>query len=194
MRQLRLGEREIADRLTFLSFVQPDADRLVSLRPWVLGVADRFLSSFYDEQFSFPDFVAIVERAGSDRARLERFQCMYLLQLFDGMPDAAYVESRLRIGALHAQIGVTPRWYVSSYGLYEKYLFPMIRRRFRLWPPKGRIAIAALSKLLNFDKALVLDMYIDGVTEDLRQAAIGERHIGGPHQASELMRRMHGGV
>ena len=41
------------------------------------------------------------------------------------MPDVDYVESRLRIGALHARIGVTPRWYVSSYRLYEKYLFPM---------------------------------------------------------------------
>ena len=152
---------------------------------------DVFLS-FYDEQFSFPDFVSIVERAGSDRARLEQFQRTYLLQLFDGMPDAAYVESRLRIGAVHARIGVTPQWYVSSYGLYEKYLFPMVRRRFRWWPPKGRRAIVALSKLLNFDKALVLDMYIDGVTEDLRQAAIGEQYIGGGNQASELVRRMHG--
>jgi hypothetical protein len=189
---LRLSEREIADRLAFLGFVQPDADRLASLRPWVVRVADRFLASFYDEQFSYPDFVSIVERAGSNRARLEEFQRTYLLQLFDGMPESAYVESRLRIGALHAQIGVTPRWYVSSYGLYEKYLFPMIRRHFRFWPPRGRRATAALSKLLNFDKALVLDMYIDGVTEDLRQAAVGEPYLGGHHQASQLVRRVHG--
>jgi hypothetical protein len=172
-RKLRLDDRQIADRLVFLGFVQEDADRLSSLRSWVHRVADQFLKLFYDDQFSHPDFVEIVERAGSTRQRLESFQGDYLLDLFDGMPDAEYVESRLRIGALHAKINVTPRWYVSSYGLYERHLFPMLRRHFRFRPRKARRAIAALSKLLNFDKALVLDMYIDGVTEEMRATRIG---------------------
>jgi hypothetical protein len=39
----------------------------------------------------------------------------------------------------------------------------MLRRHFRFRPRKARRAIAALGKLINFDKALVLDMYIEGV-------------------------------
>jgi len=191
-RKLDLDDRQIADRLVFLGFVQEDATRLTSLRPWAQRVADQFLKLFYDDQFSHPEFVEIVDRAGSTRERLQAFQRDYLLDLFDGMPDKAYVESRLRIGALHAKLSVTPRWYVSSYGLYERHLFPMLRRHFRFRPRKARRAIAALSKLLNFDKALVLDMYIDGVTEEVRSTKIGAE-FDRTSQAGGLFRRLRDG-
>jgi len=186
--RIHLTDHEIAQRLVFLGFVKEDADLLASLHAWAHRIADEFLTRFYDDQFSHPEFAAIVTQAGSNRERLQAFQRRYLLELFDGMPDAAYVESRLRIGALHARINVTPRWYVASYGLYERHLFPMLRRHFRFRPRKARRAIAALSKLLNFDKALVLDMYIDGVTEDLRANRIGAE-FEKSSQASELFRR-----
>jgi hypothetical protein len=176
---MRLDDREIAGRLVFLRFVQQDAELLKSLRPWAQRIADQFLTLFYDDQFSHPEFVQIVASAGSHRQRLVELQRQYLLELFDGMPTPAYVESRLRIGALHAKVGVTPRWYVSSYGLYERYLFPMVRRHLRFRPGKARRAVASLSKLLNFDKGLVLDMYMEGVTEDLRAAWIGT-NVDGP--------------
>src|SRR5262245_36676310 len=118
MQRMRLDGREIAGRLAVLRFVQPDAELLRSLRPWARRHVDPFLKLFYDEQFSHPEFVEIVRRAGSSREQLERVQRMYFLSLFDGMPNAAYIEGRLRIGALHAQMRVTPRWYVSGYGLY----------------------------------------------------------------------------
>jgi hypothetical protein len=188
--QLTLTEDEIVKRLVVLTFLQQDADLLASLRPWAVQAADRFLDCFYDEQFSHPEFAGIVERAGSDRPRLQAFQRRYLLELFNGMPDAAYVESRLRIGALHAQLGVTPAWYVSSYGLYERYFFPMLLRHFPFRRRKGRRAVEALSKLLRFDKTLVLDMYIEGVTEDLRSAAIGTSLDIGSTQADGLLRRV----
>jgi hypothetical protein len=175
--------------LVVLGFLQEDADLLASLHPWAFRVADPFLDRFYDEQFSYPEFAEIVERAGSDRRRLQGFQRQYLLQLFSGMPDAGYVESRLRIGALHARIGVTPNWYVSSYGLYERHFFPMLLRHFPFRRRKGRRAVEALSKLLSFDKALVLDMYIAGVTDDARSSATGIG-VDASSQASELLRKM----
>ena len=68
----------------------------------------------------------------------------------------------------------------------------MLLRHFPLRHRRGRRAVAALSKLLNFDKALVLDMYIEGVTEDLRGAAIGAGLVDGSSQAGGLLRRIVG--
>jgi hypothetical protein len=184
-RQLRLSDRDIAERLVLVDFVQEDADVLAPMRPWVARIADEFLALLYDEQFARWEFRLIVERARSSRERLVDLQRRYLLDLFGGMPDAAYVESRLRIGALHARIGVTPRWFVGTYRLYEKHLFPMITRHFWLRPGKARRTVAALSKLLNFDQALVLDMYIEGVTDDLRSQVVG-REFESTTQASRL--------
>jgi hypothetical protein len=189
---MRLDDREIAGRLVVLGFEEEDAELLASMRPWVARVAGRFLTLLYDEQFSHDEFVEIVEAAGSNRQRLLESQHRYLLDLFGGMPDAAYVEARLRIGALHARLHVTPRWFVSSYLLYEKYLFPMIRRHFWWRPRRKRRALAALNKLLNFDKALVLDMYISRVTLDGGATGVGV-DLNGASQASELVRRMRPG-
>jgi hypothetical protein len=91
-RQMRMDDREIAGRLVFLRFVQQDAELLKSLRPWAQRSADQFLTLFYDEQFSHPEFVQIVESAGSNRQRLMELQRQYLLELFDGMPGPSYVE------------------------------------------------------------------------------------------------------
>src|SRR5690242_17645133 len=93
-----LDDREIADRLVYLGFVQQDADVLLSLRPWAQRIVDEFLREFYDHQFSHREFVELVEAAGADRKRLEMTQRTYFLELFQGMPNAKYVESRQRIG------------------------------------------------------------------------------------------------
>jgi len=68
----------------------------------------------------------------------------------------------------------------------------MLLAHYRIRRRKGRQAVAALSKLLNFDKALVLDMYIHGVTEDLRSAAIGTGFDAASSQAGGLLRKMGG--
>lgn len=166
--QVGLDDRQIADRLVYLGFVHEDGELLRSLRPWVESVADAFLREFYDHQFSHAEFREVVQRAGSNRQRLAEFQRAYLLSLFDGEPDAAYIESRLRIGAVHAQLGITPRWYVNSYELYSWYFYPMIRRRFWYNPRKARRVIRALSKLLNFDRGLALDMYVQRVAGNVQ--------------------------
>ena len=97
-------DRQIAERLVFLGFLQPDAALLRSLRSWVQRVADAFLQQFYDHQFSYPEFVQLVEASGSTRERLSSFQRDYLLDLFQGMPDVAYVQRRQRIGDVHARL------------------------------------------------------------------------------------------
>jgi len=171
-----LDDRQIAERLVYLGFVQQDADVLASLRLWAERNVDCFLQQFYDHQFSHRDFVELVEAAGSDRQRLVETQRSYLLDLFQGMPDARYAQSRQRIGKVHARLRVTPRWYVSSYELYEKYLFPMLRRHLWFRPIKRRRAVAALSKLLNFDKSIVLDQYAEDLAGGATRGLPNEPH------------------
>jgi hypothetical protein len=183
MTQHGIDQRQIADRLVQVRFLEDDADLLVSLRPWAQAVADDFLQDFYDYQFSYDEFRQIVERSGSSRQRLVEAQRAYLLGLFGGMPDPAYIESRLRIGAVHAKLGVTPHWYVSSYALYERYLFPRLRRHYWYRPLRARRAVAALSKLQTFDCGLVMQTYVEGVAENARtddvarRATVESRHV-----------------
>ena len=49
--------------------------------------------------------------------RLQALQKEYFRQITRGRIDADYVESRLRVGNTHQQIGLRPEWYIGGFGL-----------------------------------------------------------------------------
>lgn len=103
---------EYRSRLDYLGFTQEDAQALQKLKPWAEKVQEEFARKFYDPQFENPEFRAIVENYGSVRSTLERAQAGYMLGWFSGYPDESYIKYRQLIGERHADIGVTPQWYI----------------------------------------------------------------------------------
>ncbi|MCH8137332.1 MAG: 2-oxo acid dehydrogenase subunit E2, partial [Proteobacteria bacterium] len=160
---------EYRHRLDYLGFTTDDAKRAEQLKPWAEKIAARFAKQFYEKQFDEPEFRAIVEAAGSNRRVLEGAQGAYMVTLFSGYPDESYVKYRQLIGALHARIGVTPQWYVSSYLFYQEILYPMIRKHLRLSTISANKIIAGVSKLLLFDQAIIMDKYISGLTDQIQE-------------------------
>src|SRR5690606_31692205 len=62
--------------------------------------------------------------------------------------------SRLRIGMIHQQVGVEPKWYLAAYRLY---LDAMHRELFAGHP--GAELFASLLKAVFFDMTLAIDTY-----------------------------------
>jgi rsbT co-antagonist protein RsbR len=169
-----LDERDITVRLSFFRITDADLTRLASLRPFAERVTAPVVEQFYEHLLSQPetrDFLddpALVER-------LKRKQTAYFLQLFNGRVDAAYVQDRLRVGEVHEQLGVPPRWYMGAYAWYLKLV------RGALYADKGATAEAAddftaIERIMHFDASLAIDAYIAGHIETQRrhQAAIRE--------------------
>jgi glyoxylate utilization-related uncharacterized protein len=84
------------------------------------------VQAFYDHSFKFPQFVAKVEEAGSNRQTLEGAQEQYFLTLLDGRIDSSYFESRLQISDRHAVLDIKPRWNVGNYATYAGLIFPRL--------------------------------------------------------------------
>ena len=166
-----LGEGEVRQRLNFLGFTEADANLLSSIRPWVESVAKEFATKFYDKSFADAGFSEVVRRNNSNRGTLEGAQAAYAIDLFRGWPSSGYVELRQRIGSLHARIGVTPQYYVSSYQFYYDILVPMIRKHMGMKRGKANEIVASMNKLLLFDQAVIMDTYIDGIMDQLRVLA-----------------------
>jgi methyl-accepting chemotaxis protein len=166
-----LSDDEVRRRLEFLGFTDADARTLTGLRGWAESVVKEFSRQFYDRSFKDPGFVEVVRRNNGKRENLEAAQAGYALDLFKGYPDAAYVGLRLRVGSLHAKIGITPDYYVTSYQFYNDILFPMVRKHLRFRRGKAAQAVSALNKLLLFDQSVVMEKYIDGVMDQLRVLA-----------------------
>jgi signal transduction histidine kinase len=109
--------------------------------------------------------------------RLLGKQREYLLSLAHPTFDERFVAERRRIGEVHQQIGLDPRWYLGAYALYQSLLTPI------LWdivakgdPERGSRTATALQKLLWFDAQLAMEAYIeagrrnqDYLTEELAE-------------------------
>ncbi len=150
-----------------IGFTDADAEELKGLASWAESIADELIHDFYEGQFKQPEFVRIIQNAGSNRERLSAAQKRYFLDWFKGMPNGDYLWGRQHIGSLHARIGVTPRWYISSYQNYYDLLYPMFRNKLRLRPGAANRAISAVGKLITFDQAIIMDTYVTGLTAQL---------------------------
>ena len=171
---LKLDEAALASRRAFFKITDEDLARLASLRPLAEKIIDAIVEEFYALLLAHPDTRKFFGDEGTIR-RVKRTQREYFMGLFAGRCDMAYVEDRLRVGAMHERIGLAPTWYL---GAYRQYL-ELVRRHFDLEiadPAAARDAFFSVQRIVFFDVALAIDTYIAANLEALgrHQAAIRE--------------------
>lgn len=171
---LGFNESTLRSRLAFFRIEPDDLDRLTRLRPFAAAVTDRIVERFYAHLLSQPEtreFLSDPELV----QRLERKQRAYFLELFEGRVDLAYVDNRLRIGAVHSRLGVHPRWYI---GACTHYLELVRTELFARDVPveTSRADLEVVEKVMQFDASLAIDAYIAGHldAQQRQQAAIRE--------------------
>lgn len=153
-------------RLAFLGLTDEDRRYLVEFAPVLEKNADNFVAAFYRHLLSFEPTRSLL--ADSDvKARLLSKQRAYLVSLGNARFDAAYAEDRLRIGRIHEQIGLEPRWYLGAYALYSRLLIPLILETYKAKPMVGERTLLALNKVLNLDSQLAMDAYVEARSRQL---------------------------
>jgi len=91
----------------FLAFGPEDHQRLKSLAPLFARHGSSITNAFYDSLGRFPTTAKLIE--GRVDA-LKATHNIWMADLFAGDYGEAYFARRLRIGAVHAKIGIEPRW------------------------------------------------------------------------------------
>jgi len=174
MKILKLDEAELRSRRAFFELTEADLARLASLRPFAEKVTDDTVEEFYRLLLSHPETKKFFPDELTVR-RVKRTQREYFLGLFAGRCDLAYMEDRLRVGAIHEQIGLATKWYLGAYRKYlsiiKKHLIAEIGD-----PEEVRSAFESIQKLVYFDVALACDTYLAAKLDALErhQAAIRE--------------------
>ena len=171
LEQLQISDREIQSRKELLDFFPEDEILLASLQSVAISKLDTIVSRFYDRQLQSREIALVIGDADT-LERLKNSMHRYILELFEGIYDAVYVNKRLRIGKVHQRIGVSPKLYVSALSLLQTTLFEV------MLPLSGRgKAItecekqrSALRKLLMFDMQLVFDTYISTLVSEVETA------------------------
>jgi len=165
--QAHLSQREIARRKALVQLAPADVRQLKASRPIVEAHVEDIVERFYAHQASVSEMAPFI----ADCQTLHRLKASmrdYVVGLFSGVYNQAYVDNRLRIGMVHKRIGVSPELYLSGMRLLGALLLSLIEET--SGQEEARTRSQALSKLLYFDLGLVFDTYINSLMAEVDTA------------------------
>ena len=151
-------------RVAFIGITPETSAALKAFWPHVEGALPAILDAFYRHLETAPALAAMV---GQHTSRLKGAQTQHWKRLFSGSFDAAYFESVRTIGAVHARIGLAPRWYVGGYSFVIARLIEVARRVYRFSPAKLATTITAVTQAALLDMDVAISVYMDGTITSL---------------------------
>jgi len=148
-------------RLDYYRIADIDRQNIRQIKKIVEPHTHEIVDEFYAHVGRFPETVAVVQRAGTTIDRLKKTNWLYFGEFFKAEFGASYYESRVRIGKLHAEVGLTPEWFFGAMSTYYQRMIPLIAKACKLNSNKAASMITSLVKALNLDQEIVMEAYIE---------------------------------
>lgn len=148
---------DIKTQLKMIDINEVDLATLRVLTPILKDNVKSIVANFYTNLANEPTLSKIIGKNSTvDRLRvtLER----HISEMFDGVIDNDFIDKRYRIAVIHAKIGLQPKWYLSAFQDLLNNFFIIIEKTEYVHQDKFT-AIHTISKILNFEQQLVLQMY-----------------------------------
>jgi len=168
LEQMRISAIDVEQRKALFSFTAADADALVHAREKIEPRLEDVVADFYRWQTGIAEIALLIGDADT-LTRLKLAQRSYVLDLFSGVYDLEYVNTRLRIGMVHKRIGVGPKLYLSAVQKLRVLLLNSIEDAISNVPDRTATT-AAIEKLLQFDVSLVFDTYVRSMVSEIETA------------------------
>ncbi|ARO14658.1 methyl-accepting chemotaxis protein McpB [Ketogulonicigenium robustum] len=171
-------DADIENRLSFIDLDSAAQARLRALAQPIGDAMGPALTDFYQKVAQTPSLrhhFASQDRLNSAKSRQESH--WKRIAQADFGPD--YVSAVRRIGAVHADIGLEPRWYIGGYGLVlDRIVRDLVAAR-RTWTRKDRAALGAdlsaviCAALIDID--LSITCYLDKLDEARERSETAQR-------------------
>jgi methyl-accepting chemotaxis protein len=182
------SDNNLSERLAFIKLNEASRAALGAAAPTIKAALPGVLEAFYAQIRRFPAVAGLF----SDERHMSAArgaQESHWGQISSGRYDARYVESVQRIGAVHARIGLEPRWYIGGYAMVLSGLVRALvdedARRQRRWtrkPAEDSLGerLEAVTKAALLDMDIVISLYLEAAdaarAEAEAQRAEAERH------------------
>ena len=157
--EAELTAAEITRRKEWLEFSDADEARLANLDPIARTYADDVVDTLYEHFLAFSETRRFLDEPGV-LEYVKSMQHAYFLRLTQGGYDEGYVRERLKIGAVHEEIGLDVKWYLGAYSRYLRIVAERIFDAFGDDHIAGLRAYLSLEKLVFLDIGLAVDTYI----------------------------------
>ena len=140
-------------RKKFARFTDDDAALLKGLQGLNESIVDEVLDAFYEHLLAFEETAKFfVDEAVLNRVK--SLQKKYFLDLTKGDYGEAYLDSRLKIGSVHARIGLEPRWYLGAYLNYVQLVYPKLVAKYKKDQESVQKNFLALFKIFSLDQEI----------------------------------------
>lgn len=166
--QMKFSDREIEKRKQLFDLKDEDVAILRSCKSAVTERLDWAIDEFYARQVDDPE-IALIIGDSETLSRLKGAMRNYIVELFGGVYDNDYVNSRLRVGKVHWRIGVTPKFFLSALRRLNVVLYA-IMDEISDTPIELHARKEAVQKILFFDSQLVFDTYINALSTEVTAA------------------------
>eukprot|EP00439_Symbiodinium_sp_Y106_P088941 s1_g1477.t1 len=166
--QMKFSDREIEKRKLLFDIRGEDIATLRSCKSAVAERLDWAIDEFYARQIDDPE-IALIIGDSETLMRLKGAMRTYIADLFSGVYDNDYVNSRLRVGKVHWRIGVTPKYFLSALRRLNVVLCA-IMDEISDNPIELHARKEAIQKILFFDSQLVFDTYINALSTEVSAA------------------------
>ncbi|WP_374310497.1 protoglobin domain-containing protein [Dongia sp.] len=159
----------IAERLAFSGVDEKVLNTIGSFRAEIEAVLPHALEDFYQYLANWPQMTGMF----ADAQRMEyakSAQAAHWKRLFSGTLDEAYFQSALKIGLVHARIGLEPRWYIAA---YQRTLSHLIRRAViacysRLHAHRATVELGDIVSAMTQLALLDMDIAVSAYFEELQ--------------------------
>ena len=163
---LHAPSKEIQLQLDAIQFRERDLQLLRALKEPMHERIDEIVDAFYSSVTAVPKLSKMIQD-NSTTEHLSKMLAVHLAGMFDGVIDESYLDNRIKVAGAHLRIGLEPKWYIAA---FENLHTTMLDILFdlELGRQEEREMIVALSKILNFEKQLVLEAFDKSTSEALQ--------------------------
>jgi diguanylate cyclase (GGDEF)-like protein len=174
----------IAEHLGLIGLTGPDDHSLAEeLQSHVVQPnVDAIIEEFYEALEDHPEFQAVI-RDEMHVSHLKMTQRKYLLSMGCNFDTQTYFEERLRVGAVHQQVGVPLSLYQAFFCQLQNMLLMKIPEEIRLNPDTYAALARFIIKITSLDMSLAIETYHSTEVSDLEDSIDTIRGEG------ELLRR-----
>src|SRR5258708_11536663 len=163
-----VSEQELVRRKDFLEFGDADVRKLAEITELAQRDADAVIEDFYKHLLSFEETRSFFHDPHVLH-RVRNAQQEYLMRLTQGKYALAYVENRLRIGAIHERIDLPIKSYLGMYNFCLRAVSNRLSEAYQDQPGRGRAIFLSLMKLTFLDIGLAIDTYINSRERTIRE-------------------------
>lgn len=158
------------DRLHALGLSFSDSRLAAQLQQQVIMPnASEIVAGFYDHMLGIPEFAQILGR-GHDLERLRQTQTAYLHSLGKEFDSADYFEERLRVGVVHAQVGVPLSLYECAYSILKENILKAFPVSLKNDGDDFANLVSFLNKITALDMSLAIETYHLSKVQTLEKA------------------------